>query len=79
MEGISRQSVLALGLVVRNFHLSIRGFEHFPTQVDEAAETRMRKNMDDKDDDDKDDKDDDNRSDGQDKMKSHANLVRLGN
>ncbi|KAF0330755.1 hypothetical protein GQ607_002159 [Colletotrichum asianum] len=70
--------------VFRNFHPSIRGFEHFPIQVDEAAVTRMRKDMDDKDnddkdDDDKDDGDDDNRSDGQDKMKSHANRVRLGN
>ncbi|KAK1840251.1 hypothetical protein CCHR01_17127 [Colletotrichum chrysophilum] len=94
VEGISRQNVLALGLVVCNFHPSIRGFEHFPIQVDEAAVTRMRKDMDDKDDDDndddgkddddkddvdKDDGDDDDRSDGQDKTGIHVNRVRLGN
>ncbi|KAF3801890.1 hypothetical protein GCG54_00015112 [Colletotrichum gloeosporioides] len=83
VEGIYRQSVLALGLVVRNFHPSIGVFEHFPIQVDEAAVTRMRKDMDDKDDgddgDDTDDVDEDDRSDGQDETKSHVNRVRLGN
>ncbi|CAI0654583.1 unnamed protein product, partial [Colletotrichum noveboracense] len=84
VEEISRQSVLALGLGARNFHPSIRGFEHFPIQANKAAVTRMRKDMDDKDDDDKDDVDkddgdDDDRSDGQDKTGIHVNRVRLGN
>ncbi|KAH9232360.1 hypothetical protein K456DRAFT_37596 [Colletotrichum gloeosporioides 23] len=71
-------------LGARNFHPSIRGFEHFPIQANKAAVTRMRKDMDDKDDDDKDDVDkddgdDDDRSDGQDKTGIHVNRVRLGN
>lgn len=52
--------------------------------MNKAAVTRMRQDVDDKDDDDKDDDDkddgdDEDRNDGQDKTKDHANLVRLGN